>query len=124
MAMRHAVMRRGMTTHTFDTTVMCAGPINHAVVHVRDRARPSDKLNRVGSRQTEAAERFDHERASDSTPPLHGVFPLRPNRRGINRGGDGRLTLAFVVSPSGSLTPRYGDGLGQRREAWRWRVAS
>ena len=108
MAMRHAVMRRGMTSHTFDATVMCAGPINHAVVHVRDRARPSGKLNRGGSRQTEAAERYDHERASDYTQPLHGVSPLRPNRRDINRGRDGRLTLAFVVSPSGSLTPRYG----------------
>jgi len=108
MAMRHAVMRRGMTSHTFDATVMCAGPINHAVVHVRDRARPSDKLNRGGLRQTEAAERYDHERASDYTQPLHGVSPLRPNRRDINRSSDGRLTVAFVVSPSGSLTPRYG----------------
>ena len=57
MAMRHAVMRHGMTSHTSDAAVMCAGPTNHAVVHVRDRARPSDKLNRVGLRQTEAAER-------------------------------------------------------------------
>jgi hypothetical protein len=108
MAMRHAVMRRGMTSHTFDATVMCAGPINHAVVHVRDRARPSDKLNRGGLRQTEAAERYDHERASDYTQPLHGVSPLRPNRRDINRSSDGRLTVAFVVSPSGSLTPGMG----------------
>ena len=112
-AMRHAVMRRGMTSHTFDATVMCAGPINHAVVHVRDRTRPSDKLNRGGLRQTEAAERYDHEHASDYTQPLHGVSPLRPNRRDINRSSDGAPALHGPQEPLPRQSGRRPSGFSQ-----------
>jgi hypothetical protein len=118
--MRQAVMRRGMSSHTSDATVMCAGSINHAVVHVRDRARPSDKLNSVGLRQTEAAERYDHERASDYTQPLHGVSPLRPNRRDINRSSDGAPALRAAIDRKSPL-PFVARG---REEALRFSQAS
>ena len=46
---------------------------DQAVAHLKDRARPSDDLDRFSLRQTVAAKREAGDRASDRAGPIHGV---------------------------------------------------
>ena len=122
MAMRHAVMRRGTTSHTFrrDCDVrrsynwcrrLCARP-GSALRQTQSRRLAANRSSRALQRLTNAP------LTSYLTPSCSGVSPAQDLIvRDINLSSDGRLTVAFVVSPSGRgvIVPQPGRPESDRR---------